>query len=95
MASGESCVRRQKILSLGFFYEVQEGMTPDEAEQLYQHVYEKISEVVCELPFNYSMADGLLYIARAKAKEQAGADRASRVATDSRRSIDPVFCRPI
>jgi hypothetical protein len=55
-------------LSLGFFYEVQEGMTPAQAEQLYQQVYEKISEVVCELPFNYSMADGLLYIARAKAQ---------------------------
>jgi anaerobic magnesium-protoporphyrin IX monomethyl ester cyclase len=56
-------------LSLGFFYEVSEGMTPEEAERLYQHVYEKVSEVVCELPFNYSMADGLLYIARAKAQE--------------------------
>ena len=55
-------------LSLGFFYEVQDGMTPDQAEQLYQHVYEKVSEVVCELPFNYSMADGLLYIARAKSE---------------------------
>lgn len=55
-------------LSLGFFYEVQEGMTPDQAERVYQYVYEKISEVVCELPFNYSMADGLLYIARAKAQ---------------------------
>lgn len=55
-------------LSLGFFYEVQEGMTPEQAERVYQHVYEKISEVVEELPFNYSMADGLLYIARAKAK---------------------------
>ena len=53
-------------LSLGFFYEVKEGMTPEEAEKLYQHIYEKISEVVCELPFNYSMADGLLYIARHK-----------------------------
>ncbi|TAJ31265.1 MAG: radical SAM protein [Nitrospirae bacterium] len=53
-------------LSLGFFYEVQEGMTPDQAERVYQHIYGKISEVVCELPFNYSMADGLLYIARAK-----------------------------
>ena len=51
-------------LSLGFFYEVKEGMTPDQAEKVYQHVYEKISEVVQELPFNYSMADGLLYIAR-------------------------------
>lgn len=57
-------------LSLGFFYEVQEGMTPEQAERLYQHVYEKISEVVCELPFNYSMADGLLYISRAKAQAQ-------------------------
>ncbi|HJT19395.1 MAG TPA: radical SAM protein [Nitrospira sp.] len=57
-------------LSLGFFYEVQEGMTPDQAERLYQHVYEKVSEVVCELPFNYSMADGLLYIARAKAETE-------------------------
>jgi anaerobic magnesium-protoporphyrin IX monomethyl ester cyclase len=57
-------------LSLGFFYEVQSGMTPERAEQLYQHVYGKISEVVCELPFNYSMADGLLYIARAKAQAQ-------------------------
>ena len=28
------------------------------------------SEVVCELPFNYSMADGLLYIGRAKAEER-------------------------
>ncbi len=53
-------------LSLGFFYEVKEGMTPEEAEKLYQHIYEKISEVVCELPFNYSMADGLLYISRHK-----------------------------
>ncbi len=53
-------------LSLGFFYEVKEGMTPEQAEKLYQHVYEKISEVVVELPFNYSMADGLLYIARHK-----------------------------
>ncbi|HZS12259.1 MAG TPA: radical SAM protein [Nitrospirales bacterium] len=57
-------------LSLGFFYEVQDGMTPDVAERVYQHVYGKISEVVCELPFNYSMADGLLYIARAKAQAQ-------------------------
>ncbi|MFO0707372.1 MAG: radical SAM protein [Nitrospira sp.] len=55
-------------LSLGFFYEVQEGMTPEQSEKLYQYVYERISEVVCELPFNYSMADGLLYIAREKAQ---------------------------
>ena len=58
-------------LSLGFFYEVKSGMTPDQAEKVYQFVYEKISEVVCELPFNYSMADGLLYIARHN-KEREG-----------------------
>ena len=57
-------------LSLGFFYEVREGMTPEQAEKVYQHIYSKISEVVCELPFNYSMADGLLYIAREKARAQ-------------------------
>ncbi|MDH5429512.1 MAG: radical SAM protein, partial [Nitrospirota bacterium] len=33
-------------LSLGFFYEVKSGMTPDQAEKVYQYVYEKISEVV-------------------------------------------------
>jgi len=57
-------------LSLGFFYEVAEGMTPEQAERVYQHIYEKISEVVCELPFNYSMADGLLYISRAITQAQ-------------------------
>ena len=57
-------------LSLGFFYEVAEGMTPEHAERVYQHIYEKISEVVCELPFNYSMADGLLYISRAITQAQ-------------------------
>jgi hypothetical protein len=57
-------------LSLGFFYEVKEGMTPEQAERVYQEIYGKISEVVCELPFNYSMADGLLYIAREKTKTQ-------------------------
>ena len=58
-------------LSLGYFYEVQEGMTPEQAERLYQHVYEKVSEVVCELPYNYSMADGLLYIVRERDKTAA------------------------
>jgi len=58
-------------LSLGFFYEVKSGMTPDQAEKVYQYVYEKISEVVCELPFNYSMADGLLYIARHNREREA------------------------
>ena len=58
-------------LSLGYFYEIVEGMNPVEAERVYQQIYEKISEVVCELPFNYSMADGLLYIARSKAHTMA------------------------
>ena len=58
-------------LSLGYFYEVLEGMPPDEAERVYQQVYEQISEVVDELPFNYSMADGLLYISRSKTQPVA------------------------
>ncbi len=57
-------------LSLGFFYEVKEGMTPEQAERIYQQIYGKISEIICELPFNYSMADGLLYISRAKSQIQ-------------------------
>ena len=79
-------------LSLGFFYEVQEGMTPDQAERLYQHVYEKISEVVCELPFNYSMADGLLYIARAKAEERRAVTARNRKRTGS---VDRFLCRSV
>jgi anaerobic magnesium-protoporphyrin IX monomethyl ester cyclase len=59
-------------LSLGYFYDVLEGMNPEQAERVYQQVYEKISEVVDELPFNYSMADGLLYIARAKTHAMTG-----------------------
>ncbi len=55
-------------LSLGFFYEVERGMSPEEAERMYQIAYEKIREVVCELPFNYSMSDGLLYVADAKTR---------------------------
>ena len=43
-------------LSLGFFYEVKQGMTPEEAEKLYQHVYEKVSEVVVELPLTINSA---------------------------------------
>jgi len=58
-------------LSLGYFYEVLEGMDPEQAERVYQQVYEKISDVVDELPFNYSMADGLLYIARSKTQAVA------------------------
>ncbi len=64
-------------LSLGYFYLVQEGMKPEEAERFYQHVYEKISEVVCELPYNYSMADGLLYIVRERDKAMAAQPVAS------------------
>jgi hypothetical protein len=38
-------------LSLGFFYEVSEGMTPDEAERLIS-TSTKRSAKSCELPFN-------------------------------------------
>lgn len=55
-------------LSLGFFYEVERGMTPERAERMYQIAYEKVREVVHELPFNYSMSDGLLYIDNARTR---------------------------
>jgi len=47
-----------------------------------------VSEVVCELPFNYSMADGLLYIARAKDQEVRCRSRRAVM------SLFPVFFDP-
>ncbi|MEK7847040.1 MAG: radical SAM protein [Nitrospinota bacterium] len=53
-------------LSLGYVYEVDKGMTPKEAEEVYIQVMDKIYDRVSPFPFNYSMSDGLLYIARSK-----------------------------
>ncbi|MCF6159422.1 MAG: radical SAM protein [wastewater metagenome] len=53
-------------LGLGYFYEVEYGMSPEEAEEMYHDVICQLSEVLCPFPYNYSMPDGLLYIARSK-----------------------------
>ena len=53
-------------LSLGYFYEVDKGMTAKEAEEVYNQIMDKVYNKVSPFPFNYSMSDGLLYIARSK-----------------------------
>lgn len=53
-------------LSLGYVFDASKGMKPQEAEDVYIDVMERINTRVNPLPFNYSMADGLLYLARRK-----------------------------
>ncbi len=57
---------RGEDLGLGYFYEVEQGMSPEEAEGMYQHVIGRLSGELCPFPYNYSMSDGLLYISRGK-----------------------------
>ncbi|OOP57138.1 MAG: B12-binding domain-containing radical SAM protein [Candidatus Brocadia carolinensis] len=57
---------RGEDLGLGYFYEVEQGMSSEEAERMYHHVVSQLSEKLCPFPYNYSMADGLLYIAHRK-----------------------------
>lgn len=56
----------QHDLSLGYIFESTRGMTPEEAENMHVDVMEMIGRAVNPVPFNYSMADGLLYLARKK-----------------------------
>ncbi len=51
-------------LSLGYVFDASKGMAPQEAEEVYSDVMERINSEVNPLPFNYSMADGLLYLVR-------------------------------
>ncbi|MFQ5956474.1 MAG: B12-binding domain-containing radical SAM protein [Candidatus Brocadiales bacterium] len=51
-------------LSLGYFYEVNRGMSPDEAEQLHAAILNKVNSIISPFPYNYSMSDGFLYIER-------------------------------
>ncbi len=51
-------------LSLGYFYEVDRGMSPEEAEQLHAAVLDKVNSTISPFPYNYSMSDGFLYIER-------------------------------
>lgn len=53
-------------LGLGYFYEVEQGMSPEEAGRMYHYVISQLSEKLCPFPYNYSMSDGLLYIAHRK-----------------------------
>ncbi|MDI6760934.1 MAG: radical SAM protein [Candidatus Brocadiaceae bacterium] len=51
-------------LSLGYAYEVKEGLSPQEAEELHEAIMQRVNETVSPFPYNYSMSDGLLYIGR-------------------------------
>jgi hypothetical protein len=51
-------------LSLGYFYEVDRGMSPEEAERLHAAVLSKVNSTISPFPYNYSMSDGFLYIER-------------------------------
>lgn len=53
-------------LGLGYFYEVEQGMSPEEAERMYRYAISQLSEKLCPFPYNYSMPDGLLYITHMK-----------------------------
>jgi len=57
---------KSEDLGLGYFYEVERGMSVQEAEQMYHHVIGKLSDELCPFPYNYSMPDGLLYIVNSK-----------------------------
>ncbi|MCP4269423.1 MAG: radical SAM protein [Candidatus Brocadiaceae bacterium] len=49
-------------LSLGYFYETDRGMTPEESRDVYEHVRSKIDNKLPIFPYNFSMSDGLLYL---------------------------------
>ncbi|MBI2471954.1 MAG: radical SAM protein [Planctomycetes bacterium] len=57
---------RGEDLGLGYFFEVEQGMSPEEAENMYHYIIERLSEKLCPFPYNYSLSDGLLYITHIK-----------------------------
>ena len=59
---------KNEDLGLGYFYEVEEGMPPEEAERMYNYVISRLSEELCPFPYNYSLSDGLLYITHIRQK---------------------------
>ncbi|MBU6390955.1 MAG: radical SAM protein [Planctomycetota bacterium] len=59
---------RGEDLGLGYFYEVEQGMSPEGAERMHHYVISRLSEALCPFPYNYSMSDGLLYITHLKQK---------------------------
>jgi hypothetical protein len=61
---GLGCIKKpvHHDLSVGYSYEVEEGMTPEQAERIYGYIFQKIAEKVPTFPHNYSLSDGLLYL---------------------------------
>ncbi len=49
-------------LSLGYFYETEGGMTPEESGEVYEYVRSEIDKRLSIFPYNFSMSDGLLYL---------------------------------
>ena len=49
-------------MSLGYSYDVREGLNAEQATEVYQEVVQRISREVMTFPHNYSLADGLLYL---------------------------------
>jgi len=56
-------------LGLGYYYETEKGMTTEEAEDTYRYFISRLSEELCPFPYNYSLSDGLLYIAQKKQED--------------------------
>lgn len=53
---------KQDDMSLGYFYETDRGMTPEESGEVYEHVRSEIDKRLSIFPYNFSMSDGLLYL---------------------------------
>ena len=53
---------KQDDLSLGYFYETDRGMTPEESCEVYEYVRSEIDKRLSIFPYNFSMSDGLLYL---------------------------------
>ncbi|MEK7279630.1 MAG: radical SAM protein, partial [Nitrospirota bacterium] len=45
-------------MTLGYFYETEKGMNPEQADKIYSFIHAKINERVSPFPYNYSMSDG-------------------------------------
>jgi hypothetical protein len=66
---------KQDDLSLGFFYETNEGMAPEEATGVYEYVKTEIDKRLPIFPYNFSMSDGLLYLDRFSVGAHKSAER--------------------
>ncbi|MDR4506483.1 MAG: B12-binding domain-containing radical SAM protein [Candidatus Scalindua sp.] len=49
-------------LSLGYFYETERGMPPEESSSVYEYIKSEIDKRLPIFPYNFSMSDGLLYL---------------------------------